>query len=520
MNLPTNQIRPLSLHFSGLLLALLLLSTPPSFSAPTKSSLWNEVIQGFSIKQRKDARLTPHLLWYKKNPDYLNRVLNRARPYLYHIVKRAKKKNLPLELALLPAVESAFRAYAYSPGSAAGLWQFIPATGKIYGLKQNWWIDQRRSLLPSTDAALYFLKDMSREFKGDWLLALAAYNAGAGNVRKAIRHYYEDEKKKLKKKKQKRPIKKPTFWDLNLPRETQGYVPRILALSRFIEQADKYNFQLPNIPNRPLTESVSTGNRQIDLSLAAELAELPLERIYELNAGLNQWATPPDGPHRLLLPISHAERFRNNLELAPAPLIEWRRHKVKSGESMSQIALKYSTTAGMIRKQNRMKNNKLRAGKEITIPIPRQPIGSYTLTASARLDKLQNRKRSGVRHQHTVVKGETLWDIARKYGVSTKQLARWNGMAPGDMLRVGKPLVIWSRERPLPELKRRPAFATKMATQTIYYTVRANDTLSQIAEKFHTTTKALMRQNKLKRGAVIKVGQSLAIRLDATQATQ
>ncbi|MBT5636439.1 MAG: transglycosylase SLT domain-containing protein, partial [Gammaproteobacteria bacterium] len=134
MNLPTNQIRPLSLHFSGLLLALLLLSTPPSFSAPTKSSLWNEVIQGFSIKQRKDARLTPHLLWYKKNPDYLNRVLNRARPYLYHIVKRAKKKNLPLELALLPAVESAFRAYAYSPGSAAGLWQFIPATGKIYGL--------------------------------------------------------------------------------------------------------------------------------------------------------------------------------------------------------------------------------------------------------------------------------------------------------------------------------------------------------------------------------------------------
>ncbi|MBT3471646.1 MAG: LysM peptidoglycan-binding domain-containing protein, partial [Gammaproteobacteria bacterium] len=317
-----------------------------------------------------------------------------------------------------------------------------------------------------------------------------------------------------------RPIKKPTFWDLNLPRETQGYVPRILALSRFIEQADKYNFQLPNIPNRPLTESVSTGNRQIDLSLAAELAELPLEKIYELNAGLNQWATPPDGPHRLLLPISHAERFRNNLELAPAPLIEWRRHKVKSGESMSQIALKYSTTAGMIRKQNRMKNNKLRAGKEITIPIPRQPIGSYTLTASARLDKLQNRKRSGVRHQHTVVKGETLWDIARKYGVSTKQLARWNGMAPGDMLRVGKPLVIWSRERPLPELKRRPAFATKMATQTIYYTVRANDTLSQIAEKFHTTTKALMRQNKLKRGAVIKVGQSLAIRLDATQATQ
>lgn len=502
-------------------LLLPLLFTPPAGSAAeTKESLWSEVIQGFSIAERKDARLTPHILWYKKNTEYLNRVLNRARPYLYHIVKRAKKRNLPLELVLLPAVESAFRAYAYSPGSAAGLWQFIPSTGKIYGLKQNWWIDERRSLLASTDAALYFLKDMSREFKGNWPLALASYNAGAGNVRKAIRKYYEEARKKAKKSGKRGKIKKPTFWDLNLPKETQGYVPRILALARFIELADKHHFQLPTLPNRPLTQAVSTGKRQIDLSLAAELAELPLEKIYELNAGLNQWATPPDGPHQLLLPVTHTERFRNNLELAPAPLIEWRRHKVKSGETMSEIALQYSTTAGMIRKQNRMKSNRLRAGREITIPIPRKPIGSYTLTASARLDRLQNRKRSGIRHQHLVSRGETLWDIARKYGVSTKQLARWNGMAPGDTLQTGKKLVIWSRERPMPELKARPEFATKMATQTIYYTVKKHDTLSQIAAKFHTTTKALRRLNKLKPGAIIKPGETLSIRLDATQATQ
>ncbi len=503
--------------FCGL---LLLLFVHPAHATPGKHSLWKEVLDGFSIPARKDARLTPHLLWYKKNTEYLTRVLTRARPYLYHIVKKTRKKRLPLELALLPAVESAFRAYAYSPGSAAGLWQFIPATGKTYGLKQNWWIDERRSLLASTDAALYFLKDMAREFDGDWTLAFAAYNAGAGNVRKAIRKYYEAEKKKAKKKKNTKKIPKPTFWDLPLPKETQGYVPRILALARFLEQTDKYKFVLPEIPNRPLTLPVSTGKRQIDLSLAAELAEIPLEEIYELNAGLNQWATPPDGPHQLLLPASHVERFHKNLKLAPAPLIEWRRHKVKSGETMSEIALKYKTTAGMIRKQNKMKSNKLRAGKEITIPIPRQPIDSYTMTASARLDKLQNRKRSGLRREHQVAKGETLWDISRKYGVSTNQLARWNGMAPKDTLREGKKLVVWVRERPMPELKKRPTFATKMATQTIYYTVRQNDTLSEIAEKFHTSTRSLMKLNKLKKGAVIKAGQTLAIRLDATKATQ
>ena len=503
-------------------LSLLLLTgmfSRPVAATPTQDQLWGELIKGFSIPQRKDAKLTPHLLWYKKNTEYLTRVLNRSRPYLYHIIQKTKKRNLPLELALIPAVESAFRAYAYSPGSAAGLWQFIPSTGKTYGLKQNWWIDERRSLMASTDAALYFLKDMSREFKGDWTLAFAAYNAGAGNVRKAIRKYYEKARKEARKK-GKKSVPKPTFWDLPLPKETQGYVPRILALARFLEQHKKHKFTLPNIPNTPLTQAVSTGKQQIDLSLAAELAELPLEKIYELNAGLNQWATPPDGPHQLLLPINHVERFKHNLSNAPAPLVEWRRHTVKKGETMSQIALHYSTTAGMIRKQNRMKNNKLRAGKEITIPIPRKPIDSYTLTESARLAKLQNRKRPGIRHRHVVAKGETLWDIARKYGVSTRQVARWNGMAPKDLLRSGKELVIWRRDRPMPELKKRPAFATKMATQTIYYTVRKNDTLSEIAEKFHTSTRSIRKLNKLKRGAIIKAGETLAIRLDATQATQ
>lgn len=509
--------RTLKENLSALLFLLLLLPLSSSAVA-AQESLWKELISGFSIKARKDPKLVPHILWYKKNPEYLNRVLERARPFLYHIVKRIKKKNLPMELALMPAVESAFRAYAYSPGSAAGLWQFIPATGKTYGLKQDWWIDQRRSVLASTDAALYFLKDMSREFKGDWMLALAAYNAGAGNVRKAIRKYYKAEKRKRKKKGGKgKPISHPTFWDLPLPKETQGYVPRILALARFIETHKKYNFKLSHLPNRPLTLPVSTGGKQIDLSLAAELAELPLEKIYEYNPGMNQWATPPDGPHHLLLPASHAERFRRNLESSPEQRVTWKRHTVKRGDSLSQIAIDYHTAVSLIRKQNRLKGHRIKAGDSLIIPVPNRPIATYSWSTDARLSRLQNRQRPGRKIQHTVAKGETLWDIARKYDISSGRLAQWNGMAPGDLLSIGKKLVVWKKPKRIAELKSRPKFLSKLATQTIYYTVKPNDTLSEIAEKFHTSSAKLRKLNKLKKGAVLKVGQSLTIKLDPTR---
>ncbi|MBT3196293.1 MAG: LysM peptidoglycan-binding domain-containing protein [Gammaproteobacteria bacterium] len=500
---------------SPLLLLILLLHIPSIGVAgsPGSQSLWSEVIGGMKLTSRSDPRLAPHILWYKNNPDYLNRVLKRGRPYLYHIVKRAQRKNLPLELALLPVVESAFRAYAYSPGRAAGLWQFIPETGKTYGLKQNWWIDERRSIIASTDAALHFLKDMSREFKGDWLLALAAYNAGAGNVRKAIRKYHQSKKKGHKKH--------PTFWDLKLPKETQGYVPRLLALARFIETSKKQGFKLPYIPNRPLTAIVGTGGEQIDLTLAAEFAELPLKKLYQHNAGLNQWATPPEGPHQLLLPINHVERYQKNLKNAPQRLTQWKRHTVAKGESLSTIAHKYHTTIAAIKEQNRLKSNKIIAGKALTIQVPLQAMKNYTLSTSNRLNRLQNRRRPGQRHSHEVHSGETLWDIARKYGVTSRQLAQWNGMAPADILNIGKKLVVWKRERnkPLPELRSRPAFLSKLATQTIYYTVRPNDTLSEIAVKFHTTTEHLVKMNTISKKSTLKIGETLAIRLDPTQTT-
>lgn len=503
-------------RITHLLLFLAILITPLK-SIASQETLWKEVISGFSIEARKDPRLVPHILWYKKNTDYLDRVLERAKPFLYHIVKRVQKKRLPMELALMPAVESAFRAYAYSPGSAAGLWQFIPSTAKIYGLKQDWWIDQRRSVLASTDAALYFLKDMAREFKGDWILALASYNTGAGNVRKAIRKYYKKQRELRKRKGDNKPIHHPTFWDLELPKETQGYVPRILALARFIETSQKYRYKLPNIPTTPLSLPVETGGQQIDLSLAATLAELPLEKIYEYNPGMNQWATPPDGPHQLLLPATHAERFRQNLESSPLERVTWKRHKVAKGESLSQIAIHYHTAVSLIRKQNHLKGHRIRAGDTLTIPVPARPIASYSWSADARLSKLQNRQRPGEKLEHTVAKGETLWDIARLYGVSSGRLAKWNGMAPGDLLPIGRKLVVWKKPRKMAELKSRPQFLSKLATQTLYYKVKPNDTLSEIAQRFHSTTAQLRKLNQLKKEAPLQVGQTLTIQLDPTR---
>ncbi len=508
------------LPLSTALTMLLTLSSSPVSAA--EGTIWKGLVNGFAIEGRKDHRLTPHLLWYQKNHDYLDRTLSRARPYLYLIIERFRKNRLPLELALLPAVESAFRAYAYSPGSAAGLWQFIPATGKTYGLRQDWWIDERRSILASTDAAIHFLRDMVREFNGDWLLALSAYNAGAGNVRKAIRSYHQEQQKKGHKRQKSNNVDNtaPQFWDLPLPRETQGYVPRILALARFLEQMDHYRYTPPQTPDQPLSREVSTGGRQIDLAIASDLAGIEQQELYQLNPGLNQWATPPDGPHSLLLPMAAADRFETNLASAPPALIEWRRHTVQRNETMSEIALRYHTTAAIIRKQNRKKSNRLRAGEEITIPIPKAPIDSYTYTSSARLKRLQNKSRNGRRLEHTVARGESLWKISKKYGTTTQQLAHWNGMAPGDTLREGKELVVWIRPRPMPELRARPGFVTKMATSTLYYTVKPNDTLSEIATRFHTTVSSIQRLNKLKNGTLIRPGDTLELQIDATRTTQ
>ncbi len=465
--------------------------------------LWQRIRAGFALpeSERYHPRVQNDLDWYRRHPGYLERVARRARPYLYHIVEEVEARGIPNEIALLPIVESAFQPFAYSHGRAAGIWQFVPGTARLYGLKQNWWYDGRRDIFASTDAALRLLKTLHRRFDGDWLLALAAYNSGEGTVRRAIR----------KNRRRGRPT---DFWSLELPRETRGYVPKLLALSRLVAEPERYDIALLPIPNEPVLERVDPGS-QLDLALAAELAGLSIEEIYRYNPGYNRWATDPDGPHELLIPIEKVPDFYDGLaQLPPGKRIGWRRHKIRRGETLEQIARRYHTEVDLIRRINHLKGNTIRAGDDLIIPTATRRVGAYTLSLGQRLLRTQNTVRSGRQKVvHYVRRGETLWSISRRYRVGVRELARWNQMAPRDVLRPGQRLVIWTRSDKLTARAR----TGPSRTQKIAYRVRPGESLFLISRKFRVSIADLIRWNRLDPQDYLQPGQRLTVYVDVTE---
>jgi membrane-bound lytic murein transglycosylase D len=460
--------------------------------------VWQRIRTGYRLQDHYHPGVKGDLNWFAKNPGYLLRTSERAVPYMYYIMEELKARDMPTEIALLPIVESAFQPFAYSHGRAAGIWQFIPGTGRLYGLKQNWWYDGRRDVYAATKAALNYLEYLHKYFDGDWLLALAAYNSGEGTVRKAV-------------KRNRKRGKATDFWSLKLPRETRGYVPKLLALARIVGDPEQYNVTLTDIPDTPYFEKVDIGS-QIDLALAAELTEISTEEIYQLNPGFNRWATDPDGPHYLLIPQEKAESFK--IELAKIPVkdrIRWARHKIRSGETLSHIAKRYHTSVAQIRKVNNLRGHNITAGKYLLIPSATREISSYTMTADKRKSQIQNRSRDGEKTSYRVRSGDTLWDISKLYNVSVRKLASWNAMAPRDVLKPGQKLVIWSKEAP--SLASPPS----AVTQKIRYTVRRGDSLSRIAQKFRVSINDLVRWNKLNKKKYLRPGQRLTLYIDITR---
>ena len=268
-----------------------------------KNTVWERLLSLYSLPDIKNPRIDRELYWYLEHPTSLAILQQRAEPYLNHILDEIEAKNIPGELALLPVVESAFVPDAYSKADASGLWQFVPSTGREYGLQQNDWYDGRRDIYASTKAATTYLKELSETFDGDWLLALASYNCGKGRVKKSIER---NEYRNL-----------PTdYWSLDLPEETEDYVPRLLAIAKLFAHADEYNIHLQHIPNRPYFEVVDIKS-PIDLHKAAKLANTPLHAFLKLNPGFNRSSTAPQGPHRLLVPVSQAKAFKKNLAMLP-----------------------------------------------------------------------------------------------------------------------------------------------------------------------------------------------------------
>ena len=469
-------------------------------SVPSKPSndLLGKLRRQFSLDPVMNDRVQGELNWFVKNPNYLDRVFTRAQRYLPFIVDELEKRDLPLELALLPIVESAFDPFAYSHGRAAGLWQIIPGTGRRFGIRQNWWYDGRRDPVDSTLGALEYLSYLHGLMDEDWLLAIASYNSGEGNVLKAV--------------KRNRSKSRPTdFWNLSLSRETSAYVPRLMALVELVREPAKYGITLPELVDEPQFVVADVGG-QLDLALAAELAGIDLDTLYAFNAGNNRWATDPDGPHRLVMPVEVAEDFSAALDEVPVKeRLRWQRHKVKNGEAISQIAERYNTTIATIQTANKLRGNTIRAGAYLMIPVATKPLSEYGQSADERRNRKQNTARSGNRVDHVVASGESFWTISRRYGVNMNKLAAWNGMAPRDTLSIGQKLVVWT-EQAVPG----NAVTSNGTTRKLNYTVRRGDSLYLIANKFRITVSDLVRWNKIDKNKILRPGQKLMMYVDVT----
>ncbi|NOQ65441.1 MAG: LysM peptidoglycan-binding domain-containing protein [Methyloprofundus sp.] len=445
---------------------------------------WDYIISLYAIPEVNNPRIEREIKRFLKHPEYFAKLQARAEPYLYNIIQEVEKKGLPGELALLPAIESAFKAHAYSHSSAAGLWQFIPATGRLYGLHQNWWYDGRRDVYSSTDAATSYLLKLGRMFDDDWLLALASYNAGMGTVGKAV--------------KRNKARNLPTdYWSLKLPKETMNYVPRLLALAKIFANAEHYGIHLRKQAYTPMFEPVDIGS-QISLTKAAELSGITIDELFSLNPGFSRSHTPPQGPHRLLIPVAQVDEFRTNLAMLPdAERVQWHRHKVKSGENIGSIARHYKTSAKIVREVNHLPNNNIRAGSYLMVPGA-NIAGDKNPFLQANALNPKRRYRS-----YKVRKGDSLWSIGRKFGVSSRDLARWNRISTRSTLRLGQKLVV---------RKGRSYSARTSTAKSANYTVRSGDSLYTISKKFNVQVADLRRWNSSKLGKYLRPGQKLKVK--------
>ncbi len=490
--------------FSSIFLAALLVAQNSSGNAPDalQGNLWQHISANTSIAVHNNRRVDAERQWYLQNPDYLRRVSARAEPYLFYVVEELERRQLPLELALLPIMESAYDPFAYSHGRAAGLWQIIPGTAGDLGLDQDWWYDARRDVRASTHAALDYLEKINANFDGDWLKTLAAYNAGQRRVKEAVASAQK-------------AGRGTDFWALKLPLETRNYVPRFLALTDLVSRIDHYGINLTPVLNQPYFAVVDTQG-QLDLSQAAQLAGMDINEIYRLNPGFSRWATKPAGPHELLLPLEYEPGFTAALgQLDPAHRVQWNRHQVVSGDSLIRIAKRYNTGVDVIRQVNGLRGNSIRAGDTLLIPTALANPEQYTLSAGQRLASRQ-KTGSGVREVYRVQSGDSFWSIAQAHGVSVRKLAEWNGKARRDPIFPGEELVIW-----------RAASITDTATlntpmrspmvRKLGYRVRSGDSLARIAGKFNITVEDIVGWNQqLQTKKYIHPGDRLTLFVDVT----
>jgi len=461
--------------------------------------LFDRMRAGFAFDEVQEQAIDVQLAWFEHNPEYLERVFQRGQRYMYHIITEVEARGMPLEFALLPVVESAYEPFAYSRSRAAGLWQFIPDTGRRFGLKRDWWYDGRRDVVESTRAALDYLQALHDQFDGDWLLAIAAYNVGENSVQRELDFN--------------RANGKPAdFWHLRLPAETRAYVPKLLALKRLMAEPERYGLEFAVIPNEPYFALIDTDS-QIDLKIAAQLAGTSYDELVALNPGYNRWATDPDGPHRLLVPIDNADTFDAALKtLEPDDRVRFASHEVSRKETLPMIAKQYGTTPIVISKINDLKDGKITPGQTLKIPEISGQLPDKVLLAASRVDRPETDL--GGRKQRQIVyrvrAGETLNSIARRHGMPVSTLARLNNLGAQDTLVKGQRLVIKASAR-------RQRDEGIVSGRRLLYTVRSGDTVYSISRQFQVSVSQLKSWNGLNEHHQIKAGKRLVMYVDSNR---
>lgn len=459
---------------------------------------WVQLRAGFRLPTVEHRLIDAEVARYSGRDAYFDAIARRAEPYLGYLIERIEARDLPAELLLVPIVESAFRPFAYSHARAGGLWQFKPGTAETFGVRMNWWYDGRRDIVAGTEAALDYLTYLHDFFDGNWVLAIAAYNAGEGTVRRA----------RLANERHGEPT---DFWHLDLPEQTERYVPRLLALKRILERPHAHGITLPE-PDSERALTIVELDGQIDLARAAEWAGVSIETLYRYNPGLNRWATAPGGPHRLAVPSAAAPRLRTALaEQGQQRLVQWRRHRVTEGETLNAIADAYDTTVDAIRKANGLDGHTIRVGEHLVIPTASRTQDAYVLSAPNRRRAQQADGPSGrERVDYQVKPGDTLWAVAQEYDVDVRRLADWNGMAPSDPLQPGDRLVVW-----LDQTAAARGGGPDERLQKVAYTVENGDSLAAIAQRFNLDVGQIRRWNDLQ-DTVLQPGQTLQLRIDVT----
>jgi membrane-bound lytic murein transglycosylase D len=383
--------------------------------------VWQRVRKGFAIPDLDNALVRRKTREYAASPDYLQRMVDRSRLYLYHIVAEIERRGLPTELALLPMVESAFNPMAYSRAHASGLWQFIPGTGKRFELEQSWWYDARRDIVDSTDAALDYLTKLYK-MHGDWQLALASYNWGENAVARAVA--------------KNRKARKPTdYSSLKMPKETRQYVPKLQALKNIISDPAKYGITLAPIPNEPYF-TVLTQRLQVDVALAARLAEMPVEDFMALNPGFSRPLIRSTEGMRIVLPSEKVAVFHANLaQREPASLVSWEIYYPQKGETLAKIADKFGLSVPELKRVNGIAERSSQLPKTLVVPTEAEAAAT-----GAKLPIMYAPPIAPVRNVHRVTKGDTLSGIAARYRVRMSDLKRWN---PGvGLLRINQKIYI------------------------------------------------------------------------------